>query len=237
VCALSPLAAAQQTSAPVTLQWFEASWTTIEHRTADLFTAGYGSLWIPPPGRSVYLPQGGGIGYDPYDRFDLGKPGDETLYGTESNYRAVVQETQKFGGNVYVDYVHHHLGSFDLQLNGYTYPQALINQGAPYLQDRADYPGFELSDPNNSVSSPGHRDTYADLYGANAGQTPFGDVFEYWFRLGENLVTIDLASNRAFVRHPVPGEGQNTREAPNAWAFPTTAELPNGLVGSSTLLR
>lgn len=233
VCALGLSAGAQQTSSPVILQWFEASWETIEHRTPDLFTAGYGSLWTPPPGRSVYLPQGGGIGYDPYDRFDLGSPGDATLYGTEANYRAVVQETQKFGGNVYVDYVHHHLGSFDLQLNGYTYPQALINQGAPYLQDRADYPGFELSDPNNPVTSAFHRDTYA----ANAGLTPFGDVFEYWFRLGENLVTIDLASNRAFVRNPVPGESQNTREAPTAWAFPTTSRLPDGSVGASTQLR
>ncbi len=228
---------AEQTSPAPILQWFESSWQNIEHRTADLFTAGYGALWTPPPGRSVYLPQGGGIGYDPYDRFDLGKPRDETLYGTEQGYISAIRETQKFGGNVFVDYVHHHLGSFDLGLNGYTYPQALVNQGAPFLQDRADYPGFELSDPNSPVGSAAHRDTYADLYGANAGLTPFGEVFEYWFRLGENLVTIDLASNRAFVRHPVPGESLNTREAPTAWAFPTTARLADGKVGASTILR
>lgn len=228
---------AQQTSPAPILQWFEASWETIEHRTPDLFSAGYGSLWTPPPGRSVYLPQGGGVGYDPYDRFDLGAARDETLYGTRDGYLSAVRATQQFGGSVYVDYVHHHVGSFDLGLNGYTYPQALIDQGAPYLQDRADYPGFELSDPNNPVGAAAHRDTYADLYGANAGQRPFGDVFEYWFRLGENLVTIDLASNREFVRHPVPGEALNTRQADNAWAIPTTTVLPNGLVGASTELR
>ena len=237
VACTSGVTRAEQTSPAPILQWFEASWETIEHRTPDLFSAGYGSLWTPPPGRSVYLPQGGGIGYDPYDRFDLGSARDETLYGTHDDYVAAIRETQKFGGNVYVDYVHHHLGSFDLNLNGYTYPAALVNQGAPFLQDRADYPGFELSDPNNSVSSPFHRDTYADLYGGNSGQIPFGDVFEYWFRLGENLVTIDLASNREFVRHPVPGEPLNTREAPTAWAFPTTVQLPDGKVGASTILR
>ncbi|MGL4512367.1 MAG: hypothetical protein ACRCT8_04695 [Lacipirellulaceae bacterium] len=230
-------AVAQQTSPAPILQWFEASWNTIEHRTPDLFRAGYGSLWTPPPGRAVNLPQGGGIGYDPYDRFDLGKPRDETLYGTEKGYLAAVRATQKFGGNVYVDYVHHHVGSFDTQLNGYTYPSSLTNQGAPYLQDRSDYPGFELSDPNNSVSSPFHRDTYAALYGANAGQVPFGSVFEYWFRLGENLVTIDLASNRQFVRNPVPSEAQNVRQAPGAWAIPTTTVLPSGVVGASTVPR
>lgn len=234
--ASSGAAAAQTSPAPI-LQWFEASWETIEHRTPDLFSAGYGSLWTPPPGRSIYLPQGGGVGYDPYDRFDLGAARDETLYGTKDGYLSAIRETQKFGGSVYVDYVHHHVGSFDQGINGYTYPQALIDQGAPYLQDRADYPGFELSDPNNTVSSLFHRDTYADLYGGNSGQRPTGEVFEYWFRLGENLVTIDLASNRSFVRHPVPGEVLNTRQAPNAWAIPTTTVLPNGLVGASTELR
>ncbi|MEN0110514.1 MAG: hypothetical protein AAF805_07290, partial [Planctomycetota bacterium] len=235
--ATAAVAPAAQTSPAPILQWFEASWNTIEHRTPDLFEAGYGSLWTPPPGRSIYLPQGGGVGYDPYDRFDLGAARDETLYGTRAGYEAAIRATQQFGGNVYVDYVHHHLGSFDLNLNGYTYPQVLINQGAPYLQDRADYPGFELSDPNNEVGAPAHRDTYADLYSANAGLRPFGDVFEYWFRLGENLVTVDLASNREFVRHPVPGNPLNTREAPTAWAIPTTAILPNGRVGASTILR
>lgn len=237
VWAFTTASVGQQSSPAPILQWFEASWDTIERRTPDLFESGYGSLWTPPPGRSIYLPQGGGVGYDPYDRFDLGGPRDETLYGTADGYLSAVRETQKFGGNVFVDYVHHHVGSLDLGLNGYVYPQSLLNQGAPYLQDRADYPGFELSDPNNSVTSPFHRDTYASLYGANAGQVPFGSVFEYWFRLGENLVTIDLASNRSFVRHPVPGGAQNIRQAPTAWAVPTTTILPNGRVGASSAPR
>jgi alpha-amylase len=235
--AFSPVAFAQQVSNSVTLQWFESSWKNIERRAPDLFQAGYGALWTPPPGRSVYLPQGGGIGYDPYDRFDLGKARDATLYGTERQYIGAVKGVQKFGANVYVDYVHHHVGSLDMNLNGYTYPQKLLDQNAPYLQDRSDYPGFELSDPNNNVSSPFHRDTYAMLYGANAGQTPGGDVYEYWFRLGENLVTIDLASNRAFVRNPVPGEANNIRQSTANWAVPTTTILANGRVGSDTKLR
>ena len=60
----------QISPAPI-LQWFESSWENIEHRTADLFEAGYGSLWTPPPGRSIYLPQGGGIGYDPRACLDV----------------------------------------------------------------------------------------------------------------------------------------------------------------------
>ncbi len=226
---------AQQASAPVTLQWFESTWKNIERRTPDLFGAGYGAVWTPPPGRSIYLPQGGGIGYDPYDRFDLGKPRDPTLYGTEGSYISAVRETQKFGGNFFVDFVHHHVGSLDLGTNGYTYPGAL--SGAPYLQDGNDYPGFELSDPNSIVNTAAHRDTYAALYGANAGATPTGDVYEYWFRLGENLVTIDLAHNRSFVRSPVPGNAQNIRASNASWAIPTTTILSNGLVGADGKIR
>jgi hypothetical protein len=234
---LASSALAQQVSQPVVLQWFESSWRNIERRTPDHFTAGYGSIWVPPPGRAVYIPQGGGIGYDPYDRFDLGSPRDSTLYGTEGTFKSAIKSVQKTGGSVYVDYVHHHVGSLDLQLNGYTYPPSLLNQNVPYLPDRSAYPGFELSDPNNPVSSPFHRDTYAALYGANASQIPFGDVFEYWFRLGENLVTVDLASNRSFVRHPVPGNPQNIRESTANWAVPTTTILPNGRVGADSRLR
>jgi alpha-amylase len=238
--ATPPLVSAQQVSNPVTLQWFESSWRNMERRAPDLFGAGYGNVWAPPPGRAVYLPQGGGIGYDPYDRFDLGKPRDPTLYGTENQFVSAIRSVQKFGGNAYVDYVHHHVGSFDIGLNGYTYPQSLINQGAPYLQDRADYPGFELSDPFTRPGEPAHRDTYGFLNPGDPRRPPGGNPlapFEYWFRLGENLVTVDLTSGRQTIRQPVAANAQNTRQAPNAWAIPTTTIGPNGLVGADTKLR
>src|SRR5213592_1634065 len=85
--ALSLSARAADVSAPVILQWFESNWQTMQKRTPDLFMAGYGALWTPPPGRALYDDQGGGIGYNLYDRFDMGKAGDRTLYGTENGYR------------------------------------------------------------------------------------------------------------------------------------------------------
>jgi len=237
---ISSIVHAQQVSNPVTLQWFESSWRNIERRSPDLFGAGYGNVWTPPPGRAVYLPQGGGIGYDPYDRFDLGKPRDPTLYGTENQYVSAIRSVQKFGGNAYVDYVHHHVGSLDVGLNGYTYPQALINQGAPYLQDRADYPGFELSDPFTRPGEAAHRDTYGWLNEGDPRRPPGGNPlspFEYWFRLGENLVTVDLTSGRAFIRNPTGPNAQNIRQSPANWAFPTTTINASGLVGADNKLR
>src|SRR6476619_1863249 len=91
-------------SPPVILQYFESSWLTMQTRTPDVFRAGYGAIWTPPPGRALYDDQGGGIGYNLYDRFDMGKAGDPTLYGTENEYRALVNGVHKTGGDVYVDY-------------------------------------------------------------------------------------------------------------------------------------
>ena len=90
----------------------------MERRTPDLFMAGYGSIWTAPPGRALYDDQGGGIGYNIYDRFDLGKANDPTLYGTETGYRALINAAHRMNGDVYVDFVDHHVGSWDVP--GYT---------------------------------------------------------------------------------------------------------------------
>src|SRR5437868_776571 len=113
VSVLSVSARAADVSPPVILQWFESQWQTMQKRTPDLFMAGYGAIWTPPPGRALYDDQGGGIGYNLYDRFDMGKAGDRTLYGTEKQYRALINAEHQTGGDVYVDYVHHHVGAWD----------------------------------------------------------------------------------------------------------------------------
>jgi hypothetical protein len=41
------------TSAPVILQYFEGSSSTIEQRVPDIFNAGYGAVLTPPPGRGA----------------------------------------------------------------------------------------------------------------------------------------------------------------------------------------
>ncbi|HJN66343.1 MAG TPA: Ig-like domain-containing protein, partial [Pirellulales bacterium] len=72
VIADPPVTPGGNVSAPAILEWFETSWATMTDRAADLFSAGYGGVWTPPPGRAIYTEAGGGIGYDVYDRFDLG---------------------------------------------------------------------------------------------------------------------------------------------------------------------
>ena len=118
--------------------------------------------------------QGGGIGYNLYDRFDLGKAGDTTLYGTEKGYRKLISQVHQANGDTYVDFVHHHVGSWDVPgYNGWGdfHPTKSI-------QDRSDYPGFELSDPYVGANSfnpnyrnlPGARDSYPDAPPVNDSQ-------------------------------------------------------------------
>ena len=75
---LSAVARADDYSPPAILQWFETSWNTMQARTPDVFMAGYGAVQTPPPYRADSGNQS--VGYDIYDRFDLGSPDDPTLY-------------------------------------------------------------------------------------------------------------------------------------------------------------
>jgi len=109
-------AAAGDRSAPAILQYFESTYGTIENRAADVFRAGYGAIYTPPPGQAD---QGDfSVGYDPYDRFDLGSPGNPTLYGTETGLKQTVAEVHKFGG-YYVDYIINHNGYSDAGTTGF----------------------------------------------------------------------------------------------------------------------
>lgn len=225
VLGVVPVAAhAVDSSPPVVLQWFENSWQTIEKRTPDYFMAGYGAVWTPPPGRALNTAAGGGIGYDIYDRFDLGTARDETLYGTETGYKTLIKSVQRTGGSVYVDYVHHHVGSFD---------SVSVPSGAPTVQTRNDYPGFVLSTPSNTAY-PLDGDTYQPTPPNTDQNSP---QFQYQYRLA-NLITLNFtqSNSNSFVRNPVPGFNNVPQSSAN-WAVPTATRDGTSTVQNSTLLR
>ena len=146
VCALAAVAAAaallpsrtatapgvDESPAPI-LQWFESSYRTIEERIPDLFLAGYGFVWLPPPHRAD---QGGlSVGYDVYDRFDLGAPGRPTLYGTEDGLQSLARTLHRAGVSLHVDFIINH--------NGFS------NLGTPGFAKAGGYPGFALTLPTD----------------------------------------------------------------------------------------
>src|ERR1043165_4118363 len=100
---LAALACAEDVSPPVILQYFEGRYETIEERSADIFKSGYGMIYTPPPGRAD---QGNfSVGYDQYDRFELGGPGNYTLYGSETGLKVLVRTMHLAGMDYYIDYV------------------------------------------------------------------------------------------------------------------------------------
>ncbi len=125
-------------SAPAILQDFENTYKTIENRAADIFMAGYGSVYTPPPGRA----DSGNfsVGYDPYDRFDLGKAGNPTLYGTETGLKSLVGSIHRLGASSYVDLVWNH--------SGFTTNGQSDGNGRSFY-NAGGYPGLNITLPGN----------------------------------------------------------------------------------------
>ena len=172
--AISVSASAQDYSAPAILQNFENSYRTIQSRTADIFMAGYGAVYTPPPGRADQ--SNFSVGYDQYDRFDLGSAGNPTLYGTETGLKSMISQIHKMGGNAYVDLVWNHSGFSD---NSTTDGQghSFYNAGG--------YPGLNITLPT-AIDG----DYHSKFDGSDTGMRLAG------------LVDIDQSTNFQMIRSP-----------------------------------
>jgi glycosidase len=160
------------------IQLFELSWANMERRTADIFVAGYDGIWLPPPWKASSL---AAVGYDCFDRFDLGSPTSQTAYGTDGGFRAVVDELHNADVLVYIDTIMNHN-------SGRTSDGGFIAAGGwPGLWEESAAPGAwgDYHDGTTQSHDPG---------GANY------NLFE-----GDLVSLVDIAqeSNNLFFRHPV----------------------------------
>lgn len=96
------------------LQYFNTTWAEITRKMPELAEAGYQSLWLPPPTKAS---GGMSVGYDVWDRFDLGSKDQRgtvrTRYGTEQELLEMVRVAHRFGIRVYFDNVMNH-NAFDI---------------------------------------------------------------------------------------------------------------------------
>ena len=185
--ATSPVRAVDD-SPPAILQWFESSYKTIERRTPDVFMAGYGAVWTPPPGRADL--SNFSVGYDVYDRFDLGSAGNPTLYGTETGIKSMAGLLHRSGKDFHVDFVLNH--------NGYSGTGDAASRSA--FKNAGGYPGFFLDRPG---------DADGDFHGAFES----GDIRG---RLA-GLIDIAQEKNHRAVRNPVPGFSNNIPAGTVPW--------------------
>ncbi len=178
------------------LQWFETEWDDIERRVPDFFLAGYNAVWIPPVSTASFQSPG----YDPFDRFDLGKPPllsfsssrKRTTYGTEATFGAMVDELHQAGAEIYIDAIFNHNG-------GRTESDAFLAQGW--------YPGLwtpRESPPRNKQPT----DDWGDFHNGNAAgyfqsENPGGT--RYNLHNGDLVALVDISheSDNQFIRHPV----------------------------------
>ncbi|MCC6493453.1 MAG: hypothetical protein IT424_10565 [Pirellulales bacterium] len=156
---------------------------------ADIHDIGYGRLWLPPPARADSGNQS--VGYDVFDRFDLGQPGSETLYGTELGLKRLIGAAHSAGVLVNTDFIPTH--------NGFSDSSTVDSRGTASTADDVSfvagggYPGFVLTLPG---------DVDGDFHGAFEG----GQEHE---RLS-GLIDIAQEKNHQFIRHPTtPGDPQN----------------------------
>lgn len=199
----------------VMLQWFEAPWAAIEARMPDYFIAGYRGVWLPPVSRAADPTS---PGYDVFDRFDLGSPQRRTVYGTSEEFKAMVGQFHRAGGEVFIDAILNHNSGRNGSLSFY-------NEGG--------YPGFWLGPgpaPLNSGSN------WGDFHnGSQQSENPGGANYNLWNGDLVGLIDISHESNNQYIRQPasqtpppggvnIPQGSLNNRpDAGNTAFYPDTA--------------
>jgi glycosidase len=96
------------------LQYFNTTWVEMTAKMPELAEVGYNSIWLPPPNKG----SGGlSVGYDIWDRFDLGNKDQrgtvKTRYGTEEELLRLIRTAHRFGIRIYFDNIMNH-NAFDV---------------------------------------------------------------------------------------------------------------------------
>ena len=213
----------------VILQVFELEWSNVERRTPDIFKAGYRAVWLPPSSKAS---DAFSVGYDVFDRFDLGQPPlidnsssrRRTAYGTEATFRAMVEQLRRADIHVFVDAVLNHN-------SGRTTSDAFLAAGG--------WPGFWIpreNPPRNKLPT----DDWGDFHGGNAqgfrqSENPGGSNYDLY--RGDLVALIDIQQDRSnmFIRQPVAGGNpqniptgtvRNLPDAGNARFYPDISIPP-----------
>ncbi|GAB4553178.1 MAG: hypothetical protein Tsb0013_15600 [Phycisphaerales bacterium] len=166
----------------VTLQWFEADWNAIEYRMPDFFVAGYSSTWLPP----ISIASLNSPGYDPFERFHIGVPGEETFYGTFRDFRAMVDQFHRASSEVYIDTILNHNG-------GRTGDEGFHAAGG--------WPGFWANWTGGTKQVGTDWGDYND--GTTQSEFPGSPDYDLWRGDLVGLVDHKLDSNNWMVRHPI----------------------------------
>ncbi len=180
------------------LDYFGGTWQNILNRAPDIFGAGYGSLLTPPPTRADS--GNASVGYDVYNRFDLGSPNDPTAYGTLDGYESLINTIHQMGGYFYTDY--------SLGHNGFSNWSSTDGNGSTFA-DAGGYPGFTLSTPGNP---------YGDFNNPSDTGTQTAQL--------AGLININFNENYQYIRIPTTPGNVNNIPGGTQPAFGRIANVP-----------
>lgn len=185
----------------IMIQYFEATWNTMRYRMPDVFMAGYNATWLPPPQLGGNGADANSIGYDLFDRFNLGSANNPTRYGTESDFRLLVDEFHRAHCRVFVDWIMNHNANLD-------------NFTPGFLQSGG-YPGFVLETPS---------DPWGDFHPPGTqSENPGGPDYDLFNGRLVNLIDIAQEKNHLFIRHPIAAGDPNNVPAGTITNLPNAA--------------
>jgi glycosidase len=189
----------------VILQYFETRWDEMYQRLPEIAETGYESIWTPPPGKSPIggpypFAYGGNVGYNSFDRFDLGEMPQrgnwETRYGSRTSLRNMVDNAHQNDIKIYPDIVFNHTGNGpDFR----TYP-GMVPQDFHITIDGTQPGGYRrpprmfLWDPNNG--------TGGTLYQELVSLMDIVLEFDGRFQIGGYASQGFAADPAPFIRHP-----------------------------------
>ena len=197
---------ARSAQSEVILQYFETRWDEIYQRLPEIAEIGYESMWTPPPGKSPIggpypFAYGGNVGYNSFDRFDLGdipqRGNRETRYGSRTSLRNLVDNAHQADIKIYPDIVFNHAGNGpDFR----TYP-GMVPQDFHVWTDASQPGGFKRA-PRMNVWTPDNG------YGGTLNQELVSLIdivleFDNRFQTGAPNYAADPTP---FVRHPGDSE-------------------------------
>ena len=170
----------------------------IENKIPDFEAAGFGQVYLPPPGLTT---NGLSVGYDVYDRFDLGTAAQPTLYGTQNEFEQVVKDVHQVGGNVYADLLWNSSGEMNLGTTGFA--------------ASGGYPGLAVTLQSTNPNAPGYNtqginDVDGDYHSAYDSST-----------YGQRVAGLDdIAQEKQYylIRNPTtPGNPLNIPQGTTPW--------------------
>jgi len=210
-------------SDPVILQDFNSTYLSIENKMPDIFQSGYGAVYLPPPGYSTTSLS---VGYDVYNRFDLGTAQQPTTYGTQAEFQSVVSGIHGFGGKAYADLLWNDSGS--------------MNAETPGFAASGGYPGLAVVLQDTNPNAPGYNTLGYNSSGSGTTYVDNGVTYHYYGDYhdpsepangidGQVAALDDIAQeeNNVLIRQPTTaGNPQNIPAGTTPWNG-YVANIPN----------